>query len=158
MLAMFFPLSIYAQAFLEISGKVNAQGTQEPLDGCHVYIHEDFGTITDEEGNFQIKIPYALANDQLRVTYMGYKEFVTSVYDLDGGFLEVNLEEDAIMLESVVVVADPWMSFRESVERLTGVYSDKHELYAEILVELGKIDPQFEKSIQIRLDETMNNE
>ncbi len=158
MLAMFFTLSISAQEFLEVSGKVNALETQEPLEGCHVYIHENLGTITDDKGYFKFKVPSALVNDKLHVSYLGFKDFITAVSDIDVSFLEIKLEEDVIMLDEVIVYADPWDDFRESIETLTGIYSDKRELYIAILAELDKIDPQITKVKKIEVDGTMNNE
>lgn len=157
MLAMFFTLSISAQDFLEVSGKVNAQGTLEPLAGCHVYIHENLGTVTDENGNFTFNIPAAHANDQLHISYVGFKDFASPIADLRNNFLQVNMEFDAIMLEEVVVIANPWDDFRESVVSLSDLYSDKHELYRAILLELEKIDPQMQLK-KIEADGTMTNE
>ena len=156
-LAMFFSLTISAQDFLEVSGKVNVQGTQEPLAGCHVFIHENLGTVTDQNGNFTFKIPAALANDQLHVSYVGFKDFASPIADISENFLQVNMEFDAILLEELVVIADPWDDFRESIESLTGIYSDKKELYAAILAELHKIDSQLVNP-KLGLSATSNDE
>jgi len=148
-LAMFLPLTMYGQAFLEISGKVSELGTQEPLEGCHVYINESFGTLSDEEGYFTLRVPSPLANQLLRVRYMGFKEFSTPIYDMDQGFLEVTLKEDAIILNEIVVYADPWDEFREAVQKLSEVYPDKEKLLRDILNELQKIDPGFTGSTKM---------
>jgi len=143
-LAMFLPLTMYSQAFLEISGRVKVHETQEPLEGCHVYINESFGTISDEEGYFKLMVPSPLVNEILRVRYMGFTEFRIPIYDLDQGFLDIALKEDAIKLEPVVVYADPWDpwdEFREAVQKLSEVYPDKEELLREIMNELQKMHP-----------------
>lgn len=82
----------------KITGTVtDAKG--EPIIGANVTImSKSIGTITDIDGNFTIQ---ASQNDMLQVSFIGYQTHVTKV---EGKHITILLQEDAEMLEEIVVV------------------------------------------------------
>lgn len=88
----------------------------EPLIGANVFIvGKDQGTITDANGNYSLQIP---ANAIVRFSYVGYK---TKQYNVTKNQKELNveLEEDAEMLDETVVVA---MDMRRDEKSLATAY------------------------------------
>lgn len=97
-IGLLFPLWAYAQE-ITVTGTVD-DGRGEPLIGARV---QESGTqnivVTDYDGNFSIKVaPTA----KLTVAYVGFK---TAEIDVAGRkTINVSLEEDAALLDEVVVV------------------------------------------------------
>ena len=88
----------------------------EPLIGANVFIvGKDQGTITDANGNYSLQIP---VNAIVRFSYVGYK---TKQYNVTKNQKELNveLEEDAEMLDETVVVA---MDMRRDEKSLATAY------------------------------------
>lgn len=72
-----------------------------PLTGATVRTKsENRGTITDTEGKFTLQIN---ANDTLEISFIGY--ITREVNTQQETFLEIALQEDAILMEQVVVTA-----------------------------------------------------
>lgn len=63
---------LYAQNWVEVSGKLQEEGTNEPLILSNIYaMNSKKGTVTDESGQFFLELrPGA---DTLRVSYIGYR-------------------------------------------------------------------------------------
>lgn len=83
-----------------ISGTVVDAANNDPLIGATVMpIGGGQGTATDIDGNFTLNLPSNV--QQLKVTYVGYKEKVVSVNNAT----LISLESSATNLDNVVVVA-----------------------------------------------------
>ncbi len=85
----------------EITGKVVDSSTKETLPGVSIVVKgTNIGVMTDTDGNFKIKVPYADAT--LIFSYIGYQP---QQIELKGrSSLNVELVEDIKALEEVVVV------------------------------------------------------
>jgi TonB-linked SusC/RagA family outer membrane protein len=85
----------------EVTGRVTAASTGEPLPGAEVYIEgTQLGTLTDEEGNFRIQVPEG--DVTLRANFLGYKSEAETL-PADQVTIEIALDEDILQLEGVVV-------------------------------------------------------
>ena len=99
MMAVLFGLvlSIGAYAQITVNGHVK-DATGEPIIGATVRVAgSEGGTVTDFDGNFQIKAPQGAT---LNVTYIGYQPANVKAA-ANGG---VTLQDDAKVLENVVVI------------------------------------------------------
>ena len=108
------------------AGVVVDKSTGEPAIGASVAVWADgtlvTGTMTDTEGKFRIISPKS--NFELRVSYIGYKEYVIASGGKDMENLRIELTEDSNVLESVVVtgfVTKNKETFTGSVTEMTGV-------------------------------------
>ena len=73
----------YAQAFKAISGKIVDQESGDALPFSTVYIlGEAIGTIANEKGDFQLKIPHRHWKDSLTVSHLGFQNFYGIVNEL----------------------------------------------------------------------------
>lgn len=90
-----------ALAQREVTGRVTAQATGEPLAGAEVYIEGTrLGTLADEGGNFRIQV--SEGDVELRANFLGFKSESVTV-PADATTTEIALEEDVLQLEGVVV-------------------------------------------------------
>ncbi len=99
-LVLFQTLPAYSQE-REITGRVTAQGTNEPLANANILIQGTTrGTTSDYDGNFRLTIPAAGAT--LVVSYIGYatQEIVVT----DQTTVNVALVESAEELDMITVV------------------------------------------------------
>ena len=90
-------LSVGAFAQIDVKGHVkDAQG--EPIIGATVrVVGTQTATVTDFDGNFVLK---ANQGADISVSYVGYQTQTVKA----AGNLEITLQEDAAMLENVVVI------------------------------------------------------
>lgn len=64
------------------------------------------GTITDEEGNFLLKIPRCCMTQCLIISYMGYQKYIIPVHDISKKELNIHLEEGVIALAELIINPD----------------------------------------------------
>ena len=85
----------------QVSGLVYDSNTNEPLIGVYVsVVGTSFGTTTDIDGKYTIAIPIGVS--QLTFSYVGYTDITRNI---TGNLINVNMIEDAQILEEVVVSA-----------------------------------------------------
>lgn len=97
---LLFCIGIYAQSPTTIKGVVLDEKTHEPLIGVSV-VEEGVpgnGTITDFEGNFQLK---ASPGTRISFNYLGYKTLTTEAATAP---MTIYLKEDSQVLDEIVVV------------------------------------------------------
>ncbi|WP_182859089.1 carboxypeptidase-like regulatory domain-containing protein [Flagellimonas aequoris] len=106
MALIFFLIGAVSMA-QEIQGKVFDSNTKEPIVGASVYFNaSSIGTITDEEGNFKLGLPYE-NNAILVVRHIGYvtRKVIDPSTD---STLQLGLTEDIQNLSEVVLTSDPF--------------------------------------------------
>ncbi len=68
------PMFMHGQGAVKLSGKVTDASTGKPLPFAQLSVqHKTFGTVTNEDGRFELKIPADCNRDTLLVAYMGYE-------------------------------------------------------------------------------------
>jgi len=95
-MGLLFSLSVFAQE-ITVKGHVkDVSGV--PIIGANVVISgTTIGSITDLDGNFQLKAPQ---NSTITVSFVGFKPTIAKAAPM----LMVVLQEDAVMLEGTVVI------------------------------------------------------
>ena len=108
------------------AGVVVDKATGEPVIGASVAVWANgellTGTMTSFEGDFRIISPQS--DFELRITFIGYKEYVLKSSGKDMENLRIELGEDQQMLEDVVItgfVSKNKETFTGSVTEMTGV-------------------------------------
>ncbi len=83
-----------------VNGKVTTSSTGEELIGVSVQVKgTGKGVVTDLQGNYSIK---ATVGQVLEFSYVGYRTKTATIKK--GGALSIELDEDALLLDQVVVV------------------------------------------------------
>lgn len=89
--------------WINLRGKVTAKSDGSELPGVNIYVKErsDIGIVTDENGNYNLRVPKD--SSTLKFGFIGFKSQEIKV----GNNLQMNvtLEEDSESLDEVVVVA-----------------------------------------------------
>lgn len=100
--ALLLTLSLAAQNMVTVSGKVTDR-KGEPLMGVAVMTASGSGSVTDLDGNYQIRVPAASV---LKVSALGYAETETTVPEgVSQWTYNPVLEDDTLALEETVVIA-----------------------------------------------------
>ena len=110
----------------QVSGLVYDSNTNEPLIGVYVsVVGTSFGTTTDIDGKYTIAIPIGVS--QLTFSYVGYTDITRNI---TGNLINVNMIEDAQILEEVVVSAYNFSSqgaFSALQGKMAGVKIDSYK-------------------------------
>ena len=106
---VFITASSYSQNYFQITVKIIDKKTKEPLSFSSVYVSGEkyLGSISNELGDFIIKIPKGLSVDSLHVSFVSYKPNSFSIQDLndDTIFNLIELEGKSILLNEYIVTA-----------------------------------------------------
>lgn len=103
-LLLFFSTStlVLAQE-ITIRGKVVDAETEQPLSYAHLIFKEvDLGTSTDIAGIYRFRLPEKFLGEKVQVSYVGYKNKVVGVEDLQNGLIA--LTPDVEFLNEVNIV------------------------------------------------------
>lgn len=105
LLISILPLSVLAQNFGQISGKIVETGTNMELPGANVFIQgTSIGTASDLQGKYVIpRVP--VGSYTIEVTYIGYKSIVANVAITPGAKVvqDFSLQQTSIAGEEIVV-------------------------------------------------------
>jgi CarboxypepD_reg-like domain len=113
----FFYSAIFAQGTFTLSGRVIDKTTQAPLQAASVFAQNTtFGTTTDAEGNFRLKLPYG--GYDLAVTFTGYEtesiRITTANADEKPMLLELKPKDKAMEAVAIIgsnEVKDGWEKY-----------------------------------------------
>ena len=139
-LFVFLPISMFGQSNFEISGKVMDIMTNQPLYECHVYLNDNYGVLTDEDGFFKLEVPAGSENEKLHISHVGYETYIIPMKETNEDFLVVGLIEEIQLLEEVVVYSNPWNQVKEILKDISSNYETKEEFYADLFKELKEIE------------------
>jgi hypothetical protein len=142
---------------LLIKGKITDAETSEPLPYATIGIsHRGRGTVTNNNGEFLLKITEQCLNDTLSVSYVGYKNREIPVRSLPGNEMTISMERDFIPIPEIIIRAqDPQLIIRKAVSAIAenygttpalltgfyreGVYRKKEpQIYLEAVVQIYK--------------------
>ena len=88
-----------------VSGHISNSESGEALIGATIYVKEtSTGTISDVDGNFELKLP--ARNYNIMVNHMAMKETEYGVTVLSDGSMDIKLDENLIELEEITVTDD----------------------------------------------------
>ena len=105
MLAFFCASLLVAQNAKLVRGTVYYKETKEPVPFAYVKLKGvAYGTVTEYDGTFSLKVPSKYADGVLEFSYTGLKSFEFPLYDYKSA-LKVYLEPDVTELFTVVVTA-----------------------------------------------------
>ncbi|HAP01797.1 MAG TPA: ferric aerobactin receptor [Bacteroidetes bacterium] len=116
LILIFFPSFLFAQSGI-VRGKIFNATNNQPIDfATVVLLNTNFGTQSDESGNYEIKnIPPGIYN--LAVSYVGFKSktvFEIEITNAKPAIIDVGLEENVSELNEVVVKGSSFDRSEES--------------------------------------------
>jgi len=112
------------------SGKVIDNETRKPVVFANIYlIGSSLGTVTNAQGEFILKVPFAELNRKLGVSYIGYNNKVIELSQLTERENVIRLDISAVKIDEVVIrTEDPLDLLRMALRRVNENYKSNPEM------------------------------
>ncbi len=125
-----FQPHIYAQEtedFVEFTGTIVSDKSGKTLEYASIsVVGSNISTVSNSEGEFSIKVPSDLSNNDLLIAYLGFNNKVVSLGSLNSEKNVIKLTESIEQLKEVnISTKDPEKIVREAVERIKNNYTDE---------------------------------
>jgi TonB-linked SusC/RagA family outer membrane protein len=122
---MLWAQTTWAQTAYTISGKVTEQGSGAPIPGALVAIvNTNFATITDADGNYQLKATLSPSEYQISIRVVGYTTVTQALLlgnpDQTNSTVDFMLSEDLMKLDEVVITGTGINSSRKQLGNYIG--------------------------------------
>jgi hypothetical protein len=150
---------------IEIKGIITDQETSEPLPFATIGLkNSGRGTISNNNGEFYLKIPSDLGIDTLSVSYIGYEKLEIPVFKTIGDNIELKIKKEYISIPEIIIrnqipqeiiikaISSIPRNYGKAPAILTGFYREgvmkKNELqnYSEAVLQIFK--PPYSGSLQ----------
>ena len=108
----------------QINGNVYDRRTKEPLAFANIaLLGKSIGSVTNEQGIFNLKIKDVNFKDTLVISYIGYKNTYVPVNQLSLYNNSIYLEENLVKIQEVIIrIHDPIAILRESIKNIKNNY------------------------------------
>lgn len=126
-----------------IHGTVLSQG--EPLYGATVYLKNSLkGIITNEDGEFILKLPASSYFDTLLVSHIGCFVEEIAIKSIQNEKLHINLKPHAFALDEIIVLAVSAEALvRKMISNIKDIYPKHNTLYHSFYREEMKVDDNY---------------
>jgi len=125
-LLSFIVVPVWAQdePVATIKGKIIDQKTEKPLVFASIMVvNTGIGTVSNNEGDFILKIPVSVRDNGIRFSFMGYKSLIYKLTDLKSDNNIISMTLETINIKDVVVRAnDPLSLIKRAVENVPENY------------------------------------
>lgn len=125
--------------YFQVRGKVFDKATKEPLSFANIsLLGKSVGTVSNEEGEFNLKIFQKNISDTLVISFIGYKNTYIPINQLSVLMNRIYLEEDQYQIQEVVIrTNEPQEILQEAIEKIRdNYYTDPYYItsfYREIV-------------------------
>lgn len=126
-------------------GKVIDLREKEPLPFTSISVYrQPIGTISNTDGDFELKIPGSMINDTVVVSCMGYKQFRLPVSEIVNEQVTIYLQPSNIQLQEVkVIYISPQEILRRMGSKISLNYPDDPEIMTSFYREVLKQDNNY---------------
>lgn len=113
--------------FFEIRGRVLDRNDRQPLPYASIYLNRKaIGTVSNEEGEFVLKLSSRYIKDTLNVSCIGYKHVTSPVASLINTNRDFFLKTDVISIQEVVIrKLSPILLLQSATEKIKENYPQK---------------------------------
>ncbi|MCU0446309.1 MAG: SusC/RagA family TonB-linked outer membrane protein [Microscillaceae bacterium] len=127
---MLWAQTTWAQTAYTISGKATEQGSGAPVPGALVTIvNTNFATITDADGNYQLKATLSPSEYQISIRVVGYTTITQTILlgnpDQTNSTVDFMLSEDLMKLDEVVITGASVATSRKQLGNFIGTVDAK---------------------------------
>jgi hypothetical protein len=128
----------------KVLGRVVEKDGKTPLEYASVVVEREFiGTMTNSEGNFELKIPYAMRNRNLVISSLGYKQRTISLKELEKEPV-IRLYSETVRLKEITVKpVDPHDILRQFRNRIRDNYVEEPQLMTTFYRETARQDGNY---------------
>lgn len=131
--------------FMRFRGEVVDAKNKKPIPFATVsVIGESFGTITNENGMFVLKIPKEYVDKTISIASMGYKSLEIPINNTDTTYQTYPLKHDLIPIQEVIIrKKEPHTLIKTAVEKIPENYSTEPALYTTFYRESIKKNKEY---------------
>jgi hypothetical protein len=121
-----------------VRGNVTDLKSAEPVSFCNIsVVGKALGTMSNNNGNYTIKIPAKFQKDTLRFTCLGYSPFDIPIANIADSILNVRLDKTVYHLKTVDVVHyQPASVLQNFFDHLSKNYNDEYTLFTTFYREI----------------------
>lgn len=122
-----------SKQIISIKGKIFDKETEEGLGYANISIFgTSIGTVSNEQGEFVIKIPNDFINDTLVISYIGYKNSYIPIRQLSTFNNIIYLEQSNLLLKEVIIrTNDAKYILEKAIENIRdNYYTDPYQIVA----------------------------
>lgn len=88
----------------QVIGNIYDKNSGEPLAFANIsLLGKSFGTVSNDQGSFNFKLPFKYIADTLVISYIGYKNTYIPVNQLSYDYNNIYLEEDHYQIQEVII-------------------------------------------------------
>lgn len=115
---------MYGQETINLSGKILDDNNSVPMPFAQLSVaNSTLGTVTNDDGQFQLNIPSKFRNDTLLVAFLGYETSRKRISELTGQHSEIRLKSKVVQLSEVEIVGlTPQEVIRRAVANIPANY------------------------------------
>ncbi|HET6560065.1 MAG TPA: carboxypeptidase-like regulatory domain-containing protein [Prolixibacteraceae bacterium] len=134
-----------AHAIILFQGRVMAFDEKDPLPYSSISVlKQNIGTISNTDGDFELKLPGSMINDTVIVSCMGYRQFRLPVRAITGELVTVYLQPASIQLQEVkVIYISPEEILRRMEAKIPINYAEKANIMTSFYREVLKQDRNY---------------
>lgn len=136
---------IDTNATILFQGRVLAFDEKDPLPYASISVlKENIGTISNTDGDFELKLPGSMINDTVVVSCMGYKQFRLPVREIAEEQVTIYLSPASIQLQEVKVTYISPEEILRRMEAKIGInYAEKPQIMTSFYREVLKQDRSY---------------
>jgi hypothetical protein len=110
--------------FISLKGKVIDGVTKKPIPYTNIYLlSSNIGTISNNDGEFILKVPVNMANMPVRISYMGYKNQDLTLDKIQSQNNIIELTTEVVTLKELVIRSnDPQNLIRSALHNVPANY------------------------------------
>lgn len=110
--------------FITVKGKVIDSSNKKPIPYTNIYLsNSNIGTISNNDGEFILKVPQEKTNVPIRFSYMGYKSQDLSLNQIKERNNVIELSTEVITLKELVIRSnDPQNLIRSAIHNIPANY------------------------------------
>jgi hypothetical protein len=107
-----------------VKGKVTDSSTKKPIPYANIYLlNSNIGTISNNDGEFILKIPQNKTNQSVRFSFMGYKNQDLTIDQIQLNNNLIELTTEVVTLKELVIRSnDPQNLIRSAIHNISANY------------------------------------
>jgi hypothetical protein len=110
--------------FVSVKGKIIDSSTKKPIPYTNIYlVNSNIGTISNNDGEFILKVPVNKTNAPIRISYMGYKNQDLTIEQIQMKENVIELSTEVVTLKELVIRSnDPQNLIRSAIHNIAANY------------------------------------
>ncbi|HEX3006693.1 MAG TPA: carboxypeptidase-like regulatory domain-containing protein [Bacteroidales bacterium] len=106
--------------FVTVKGKIIDANTKKPIPYTNIYLtNSNIGTISNNDGEFILKVPRNNVNAPIRISYMGYKNQDLTIEQIEMKNNLIELSTEVVTLKELVIRSnDPQNLIRSAIHNI----------------------------------------